>query len=385
MSSSDNVASATLAASAEQQDELKELWKMMLDSINEGKPCVLLSQSTFMAMGEAEVVEVAKRFGSVIPLLNTAGYLHFNHSISIKTDVTIEYNQDLDALSIAPRKYQPAGQTSLLATVLYVTLPDVEDKPMGPIPNRGEKISKPRNSWILYRQYKNPKVTEANPGMHCSGICKLPSTIAMSSFLTFLAGIISQMWRTETADVKAHFKALAEQEKQQLLEQHPDWKCSPRKSSEIKRRKSPSKQIALQTNSSIATPAGVLPGYDTALTGTLYKDSAATTPNSGAVQAATTAQTLPHSASFGMSSQMAQAAAPVNQVLPPHILATQMVYLPFFEPSETDMPHLPILDNSMTPVPLTTRDNEFVATRIWNPTINNIARGNLGLTDRRYI
>lgn len=45
------------------------------------------------------------------------------------------------------------------------------------------------------------------------------------------------MWRAEIDEVKAHYYHLAKLEKEQHHRRHPDYKCEPRKSSEIKRRK----------------------------------------------------------------------------------------------------------------------------------------------------
>lgn len=44
------------------------------------------------------------------------------------------------------------------------------------------------------------------------------------------------MWQAETQEVKASFKKKSDEQKQRLLQEHPGWKCSPRKSSEIKKR-----------------------------------------------------------------------------------------------------------------------------------------------------
>ena len=45
------------------------------------------------------------------------------------------------------------------------------------------------------------------------------------------------MWRNECIEVKDYYKKLAEEEKANHQLQYPDYKCSPRKSSEIKKRK----------------------------------------------------------------------------------------------------------------------------------------------------
>jgi hypothetical protein len=45
------------------------------------------------------------------------------------------------------------------------------------------------------------------------------------------------MWRNECAEVREYYKTLAEEEKANHMLQYPDYKCSPRKSSQLKKRK----------------------------------------------------------------------------------------------------------------------------------------------------
>lgn len=45
------------------------------------------------------------------------------------------------------------------------------------------------------------------------------------------------MWRHESPAVKSHFAQLAEEEKNNHGKKHPNYKCTPRKSSQIKKRK----------------------------------------------------------------------------------------------------------------------------------------------------
>jgi hypothetical protein len=53
------------------------------------------------------------------------------------------------------------------------------------------------------------------------------------------------MWRNESAEVRAHFQTLAEEEKSNHHLRYPEYKCSPRKSSEIKKRKATSKKTSV--------------------------------------------------------------------------------------------------------------------------------------------
>jgi hypothetical protein len=52
------------------------------------------------------------------------------------------------------------------------------------------------------------------------------------------------MWRSESNEVRAHYAQLAEEEKTKHRIQYPGYKCSPRKSSQIKKRKTSKKEEA---------------------------------------------------------------------------------------------------------------------------------------------
>lgn len=121
---------------------------------------------------------------------------------------------------------------------------------------RGEKIPKPRNMWIIYRQDKHASIQAENPGMHASKLCKASIPLFYSlRILIIPASIISKMWQQESPAIKEQYKRLAEEEKARHRQKYPSYKCSPRKSSEIKRRKSYSKYLDYHVNhSSDAAP-----------------------------------------------------------------------------------------------------------------------------------
>ncbi|KAK3904983.1 high mobility group box-domain-containing protein [Staphylotrichum tortipilum] len=57
-------------------------------------------------------------------------------------------------------------------------------------------IRRPRNQFIIYRQWMSAKIHANNPGVTAGCISQ----------------IVAQMWRAETPEVKARFKALADEE-----------------------------------------------------------------------------------------------------------------------------------------------------------------------------
>ncbi|KKZ64523.1 hypothetical protein EMCG_01402 [[Emmonsia] crescens] len=83
-----------------------------------------------------------------------------------------------------------------------------------------EKIPRPPNAFILYRQHHHPLVKASHPDFHNNEISVL----------------LGKRWKAEPAETKAHFKSLADEIKVQHAKDHPDYQYAPRKPSEKKRR-----------------------------------------------------------------------------------------------------------------------------------------------------
>ncbi|QSS53977.1 HMG box protein [Histoplasma capsulatum var. duboisii H88] len=83
-----------------------------------------------------------------------------------------------------------------------------------------EKIPRPPNAFILYRQHHHPLVKATHPDFHNNEISVL----------------LGKKWKAESAETKAHFKSLADEIKVQHAKDHPDYQYAPRKPSEKKRR-----------------------------------------------------------------------------------------------------------------------------------------------------
>lgn len=69
-----------------------------------------------------------------------------------------------------------------------------------------------------------------------------------------LAIMLGKQWKSEPDEVRAHYKALADEQKQKHAEEHPDYQYTPRRPCERKRRAS-SRQYA--KHSKAAAAAGV--------------------------------------------------------------------------------------------------------------------------------
>jgi hypothetical protein len=101
-----------------------------------------------------------------------------------------------------------------------------------------KKIPKPANAWILYRRANHASEAAANPGLHTSDLCKQEVKQPSDHFHWFItAKIIADRWRNEPREVKRAWSAEAALEKAKHQMMYPNYRVSPRKSSEIKRRK----------------------------------------------------------------------------------------------------------------------------------------------------
>nr|AKE48501.1 MAT1-1-3 [Ustilaginoidea virens]AKE48505.1 MAT1-1-3 [Ustilaginoidea virens] len=81
-----------------------------------------------------------------------------------------------------------------------------------PEDNRGH-IPRPRNSWILYRQFKSRELRKDHPGITASE----------------LSTLISSLWKDETEEEKAFWKKMAQEEDRIHKEKYPGYKYTTRK------------------------------------------------------------------------------------------------------------------------------------------------------------
>ncbi|KFA81844.1 hypothetical protein S40288_01674 [Stachybotrys chartarum IBT 40288] len=81
-----------------------------------------------------------------------------------------------------------------------------------------EKIPRPSNAFMLYRQRHHTQVAAENP--------KVPNPE--------ISKIIGRQWREETSEVKAEFTRLADEAKQRHKERYPDYRYKPRRLAKAK-------------------------------------------------------------------------------------------------------------------------------------------------------
>ncbi|KAL6836225.1 MAT1-1-3 [Trichoderma sp. SZMC 28015] len=79
--------------------------------------------------------------------------------------------------------------------------------------HEAKRIPRPRNSWILYRQFFSAEFTKCYPGITASE----------------LSTLISAKWKSEPPHEKKFWNDLAEQEKRNHKQKYPDYKYRVRK------------------------------------------------------------------------------------------------------------------------------------------------------------
>ncbi|KAK3700397.1 hypothetical protein LTR37_016008 [Vermiconidia calcicola] len=101
-----------------------------------------------------------------------------------------------------------------------------------------DKVPRPPNAFIIYRQEWHPKVVKEKPDLHNNSI----------------SVIIGRKWKAETEAVRNEYKRKAEDAKRQHAIDHPGYQYQPRKPSEKKKRMTKTKlaKLRAQANAAIA-------------------------------------------------------------------------------------------------------------------------------------
>nr|AIG95717.1 MAT1-1-3 [Pseudogymnoascus sp. 23342-1-I1] len=163
-----------------------------------------------------------------------------NYANEIQTDVTIAYDPAFSLFKVAPPEYMASNEALIyLDTVVYqhgtiiplrkweLMIPNSSDRAsnfgkaslveVGP---GNRKITKPPNCFILFRRDKRHLVQERYP----------------DATLGQISSIVAQMWAAAPKKEKLQYHSKALELKRQHDNVYPDWKCQPRKSSDIKKR-----------------------------------------------------------------------------------------------------------------------------------------------------
>jgi len=162
------------------------------------------------------------------------------YSNLISGPVSAMADPDLQIIRFAPY----SGITSATQSPM-IGSPEQAPSPKRASPKSKAKIPRPANAFILYRQYHHPLVKAQFPGIVNNDISKRVATL----------------WKEENEEVKALWKAKADEAKQHHLKLHPDYSYQPRKPSEKKRRVTKRKIAMMQNDNGQAVTTSINNNY----------------------------------------------------------------------------------------------------------------------------
>ncbi|KAL1640565.1 hypothetical protein SLS58_006760 [Diplodia intermedia] len=194
MATNPTTAQPALVTVSERQAQIELAWHVALQQLKSGKFSIDLPHNVTLAIGSMvhDAVNDAWRF---LP----PPYFHGDGAVPVSS---VE-----SAVAQPPQVIHPP-----------VTMPSLKPHSLA----KPLRIPRPMNAFMLYRKDNHATVVANNPGANNSRISQ----------------IIGQMWAAETTQVKDHYRQLADQGFRAHTRAHPDYRYTPRKSSDIKRRKS---------------------------------------------------------------------------------------------------------------------------------------------------
>ncbi|KAH0497178.1 hypothetical protein TgHK011_004507 [Trichoderma gracile] len=137
-----------------------------------------------------------------------------NFSRKVQQPVRVFHDEALQKFRLCP---VPEGGTVNTSDygVFYFLCDKSDPKPSVSEKKEREanRVPRPRNSWILYRQYYSAEFTKTYPGITASE----------------LSTLISTKWKAEPPHEKRFWNDLAEQEKRNHREKYPDYKYRVKK------------------------------------------------------------------------------------------------------------------------------------------------------------
>ncbi|KAL8675265.1 MAG: hypothetical protein Q9168_000386 [Polycauliona sp. 1 TL-2023] len=162
-----------------------------------------------------------------------ASNLNHGYASNVTLNPAVERAIGSDGLALIAERYESMIQAPVeikkrngLPTTIYpkqnlnghekVTVTNPKSK----MTSKKDKVARPPNAFILYRQHHHPIVKSQNADLHNNQISIM----------------LGKQWQDEAADVKAEYKALAEKIKKEHLNAHPNYQYQPRKPAEKKRR-----------------------------------------------------------------------------------------------------------------------------------------------------
>ncbi|KAL8942414.1 MAG: hypothetical protein Q9216_001678 [Gyalolechia sp. 2 TL-2023] len=183
----------------------ESLWGQYAANINHGFiDKIVVDPMVANAIGQAGLNLIVERYEFVLHL----------------QDCTQKYSQNSRAMVQAPITMTGGGPGAISIYPTHKAVGRKAVTAVEPIINKKDKVARPPNAFILYRQFHHNKIVAQHPKLHNNQI----------------SIILGKQWQNEKTEVKALFKDMAEDIKRKHLSAHPDYQYQPRKPAEKKRR-----------------------------------------------------------------------------------------------------------------------------------------------------
>ncbi|KAI9819212.1 MAG: hypothetical protein M1827_007368 [Pycnora praestabilis] len=221
-----------------QQMLVEHIWQFVMNQLCQGTNEVVLPTNIRPVIGPDGMNTIVQRYcafikGPAVIVEDTT-----TEVIKIRQLVVSPVPTTQGAQSSSPTKTSPATSSVLASNQSKIDDTKPRDN-KSKLASKQEKVPRPPNAFILYRQHHHPIVKAANPGMHNNEI----------------SIILGSQWKNESPTAKAHFNSIAESLKRQHSKDHPQYQYQPRKPSEKKRRMTRRKAAVLAGASVSSTTA----------------------------------------------------------------------------------------------------------------------------------
>nr|ATA58167.1 MAT1-2-1 [Diplodia seriata] len=187
-------------------------WSVALRQLKSGKFSIDLPHDVTLAIGEQGLTEILNRYSKYINATGSMVHDAVNDAWRFLPPPYFHGNGAIPASSVESAVAQPPQVTHS-----PVTMPNIKSR--HPAVSRTRR---PMNPFMLYRRDNHATVVANNPGIR---------NVRVSQ-------IIGQMWQAEPAHVKDHYRNLAAAASRAHRAAYPEYRYAPRKSSDIKKRKS---------------------------------------------------------------------------------------------------------------------------------------------------
>ncbi|KAG6004703.1 hypothetical protein E4U21_000858 [Claviceps maximensis] len=144
-----------------------------------------------------------------------------NFSRSVQQPVSVFHDSYRQKFRVCPLPFGAVVDTTSYGTLFFsCDVSNVKDSPAETSVVEPEDsvshIPRPRNSWILYRQYKSRELRKDHSGITASE----------------LSTMISCLWKNETDEEKAFWQRMAQEEDRLHKEKYPGYKYTTKKNAE---------------------------------------------------------------------------------------------------------------------------------------------------------